>query len=333
MKQRLLVITLFVLLILAIPSPVFADSCIEDPLNAALCMRTEIIRPAIMAAVAFIGTVCAVLVVYLTNTRIAPKSTKGQPASLPNRQEPISAEEVLAEHPTSASQPINVLESIFHSESSLVKATQVVDETITTYGIYKDRADILQKIMDENNAWRQNPSKRGAEEYIRKIREVNNTRKLKIAGSLGKSSWDMNVSEALNKAYKVIRDERILITDSGQKNTNSDPTRKPFSYLLSTNPVAGLINSIVGGATTCLIDESQPVEIGGITEQYEEGWERSVQKNLIPDSQSEMVVGLRSQRALNYARVLLKKASMNQISGEEARRQFQLFLQQMAKNT
>jgi hypothetical protein len=187
--------------------------------------------------------------------------------------------------------------------------------------------------MEENNQWRKNPSKRVAEEYIRKTREIINTRKLKIAGALGKASWDMNVSDALNKAYKVIRDEHIQITDSGQKNTTTDPTRKPFSYLLATNPVAGLVNSIIGGATSCKTDERQPVEIGGVTEQYEESWERSIQKNLVPDSQGQMVVGLRSQRALNYARVLLKKASMNQISGEEARRQFQLFIQQMTKNT
>jgi hypothetical protein len=331
MRQRLVwFMWVVVALLLIFPSPVYADSCGEDPWNAAVCMRTPIVRPVIMAVVAFIGTACSSLAVYLTNTRSAKKPTvKAQPGPFLDPQEPFTNVAVLSEAPTSASQPINVLESIFHVESSLVRVTNVVDETISTYGIFKDRTDILQKILDESNLWRKHPSKRGAEEYIRKIREVNHTRKLKIAGSLGKASWDMNVSDALNRAYKVIRDEHIQIPDSGQKNSNPDPTRKPFSYLLATNPVAGLINSIIGGATTCKVDDSQPIEIGGITEQYEESWERSIQKNLTPDSHDQMVVGLKSQRALSYARVLLKKASMNQISGEEARRQFQLFVQQM----
>lgn len=295
---------------LLLPEPVSAHDCLTDPLNAADCMRTPGFRPAIAVIVSLGGTVATILVNALASGAAATPSAvagaiPGVPLPLPSATplpEPVwpqaspwlgppeplpqspAAEAPAAEAPGSGIQQ-TVEEAIVAGAQSpwaeLVKnltgPASTIAGSLSEFCTFPDSAEVVDAIRSASRAWRSSPSQETAEAYVRAVGKARDVRLSKAAGGLDTLSKIVDVADAVSTGLGKAQERGYTGVDKGLT-IGAELGKKGLTWILTKNPMVGLTDAALGGATQMIWGKEGRVDIGTAIDKGADAWDRTTQE-------------------------------------------------------
>jgi len=295
---------------LLLPEPVSAHDCLTDPLNAADCMRTPGFRPAIAVIVSLGGTVATILVNALASGAAATPSAvagaiPGVPLPLPSATplpEPVwpqappwlgppeplpqspAAQSPAAEAPGSGIQQ-TVEEAIVAGAQSpwaeLVKnltgPASTIAGSLSEFCTFPDSAEVVDAIRSASRAWRSSPSQETAEAYVRAVGKARDVRLSKAAGGLDTLSKIVDVADAVSTGLGKAQERGYTGVDKGLT-IGAELGKKGLTWILTKNPMVGLTDAALGGATQMIWGKEGRVDIGTAIDKGADAWDRTTQE-------------------------------------------------------
>jgi hypothetical protein len=344
----------FIVLLLSSATPVYADDCAWDPLNAADCMRTPGFRQGISVIMSVGGAATTVLVSVLSGgaqTVVQPgdalvsdqkepePSEPDQPEDLPEdkeemqppeEQEPDVSDDKDAQVPDEkddqgqsdpnsedkqepdqeppeeqgetdqdkvekpdetpedapekqddpSSQPApdpSTAEQVFILVKDLVGATGNIVGGFNEYATIADSPEKIKAIRDALEIWRKSPSSEAAQAYLDNLRKSNGLRANRLGDKLGMLSKGLDVVEALNKAVKVCNERGYTGSDALMR-AAAELGKKGLGWMLTKNPIVGLADAAVGGATQMIFGAENKIDIGSTIDKTADAWDDFTQE-------------------------------------------------------
>lgn len=315
----LLVLQIFVF-VFATTTPVYADDCERDPLNAADCMRTTGFRQSISVIMSVGGAGTMILVTILSggaqpppappveqvppvepqtpveepprpDQESPPEEAKPPKDKPPEEAKPTKQEKAPEESPPEEAQPPEeappaeqkppeqpgVGEQIFTTIKDLVSATSNAVGGFNEYFEIADSPEKIRAIKQALDAWRKAPSADAAKKYLDQLRKSNSLRAKGLGDKLGLLSKGLDVIEAYNKAMKVCNDRGYTGVDKWMR-LSAELGKKGLGWMLTKNPVVGLADAAVGGATQMIFGPEGKIDIGSTIDKTADAWDKYTQE-------------------------------------------------------
>ncbi|MDX9952903.1 MAG: hypothetical protein RBT75_02360 [Anaerolineae bacterium] len=300
------------MLSLLLPEPVSAHDCLTDPLNAADCMRTPGFRPAIAVIVSLGGTVATILVNALASgAATAPPMVAGAipgvplplPGAIPGLPEsPPLPEPVWTQAPPWQEPPEplppppaaetpspgiqqTVEEAIVAGAQSpwadLVKnltgPASTIAGSLSEFCTFPDSAEVVDAIRSASRAWRSSPSQETAEAYVRAVGKARDVRLSKAAGGLDTLSKVVDVADAVSAGLGKAQERGYTGVDKALT-IGAELGKKGLTWILTKNPMVGLTDAALGGATQMIWGKEGRVDIGTAIDKGADAWDRTTQE-------------------------------------------------------
>lgn len=289
-----------VALVLFVTTPVYADDCLTDPLNAADCMRTKGFRQGISAITSLGGTIAVILVNTLSNwAATAGATTGGQIAGAtagsvqvrptgnpPAPTGPTNAPQTPPDPPPGQSPGVaeavegaivgGTQSSIFELVKNLTGPASTVIGSLTEWFTFPDGPKVVEAIRDAARAWRTNPTKEAAEEYVKAIRGTRDLRLKNLADKLDILSKGVDLVDAVGTGLKKANERGFTGVDKALT-VGAEAGKKALAWMLTKNPAVGLADSALGGATEMIFGKDGRIDIGSTIDKGADAWDKTTQ--------------------------------------------------------
>lgn len=295
---------------LILATPVYADDCLSDPLNAADCMRTTGFRQVISALVSLGGTIAVILINTLSNwaatlggatgaaaaggapaAGAAAGSTAGPTTGGPPPPAPVHAppppvtqppppppDQAPGAYETAEGAVVGATKSnVFDLIKNLTGPASTVIGSLTEWFTFPDGPEVVKNIRNAMNAWRNNPSKEAAEEYIKSIRGTRDMRLKNLADKLDLLSKGVDLVDALGTGLDKANERGFTGVDK-VLTVSAEIGKKTLAWMLTKNPAVGLVDGALGGATEMLFGKQGRIDIGGTIDKGADAWDKTTQE-------------------------------------------------------
>lgn len=231
-------------------------------------------NPLIPLAGALIGSVIGWLVSVAVTSGNVLKSLL-VPAFRPAQSVPIAASSKPAVSPADVSKSGS--EYLWDLSTNLVGSSSTVIGALSEFFDFKEDAKTLQKLHTSLRAWQNNPTKGAAEAYLKNLRNVTNVRLANASKALGNAANVLDGVDALAKGLEKAS-ERGYIGSDKVLAVGAEVSKKALNYALTKNPVAGLVNSALGGVTEMVYGKDGRIDIGSIIDKGADAWDTTTQE-------------------------------------------------------
>jgi hypothetical protein len=310
-KRKILIFCWIACLVIAfsllIPHPVYADDCLSDPLNAADCMRTPLFRPAIAVIMSVGSALVTILVNILSGAATAAgaaatgaaagAATTGSTAGAAAASAAPSAatsDAPKSPTPTSDKPPApgiidkiqgsteaglqNIVASPWWDLTKIIAApSSTIIGSMSEFLDFREGAETVQKIRDSLRVWQKNPTKEAAEEYLKNLRGTTNSRLQKLGGALDVFSKGVDLVDAVGNGLKKANDRGFTGIDK-VLTVGAEMVKKDLAWLLTKNPVVGLADAALGGATEMIYGKGNRIDIGSTIDKGADAWDQTTQE-------------------------------------------------------
>jgi len=298
-----------VALTLLFTTPVSADDCLSDPFNAADCMRTGAFRQGISVLTSLGGTVGVILINALStwasstaaagsaaaasaasaaaasaaapgSTAAAPVTSADPPVSPPAGQEPTPAQtgQDPGLYDSAESGVVSGVQSPwFDLVKNLVGPASTITGTLSEFFTFPDSGKVVDAIRDAARLWRANPTKQAAEEYIQAIRNTRDIRLKNLAEKLDLAGKAVDVIDAVGNGLNKANERGFTGVDKALT-VGAEIGKKGLTWMLTKNPVVGLVDAAVGGATQMAWGKDGRIDIGGTIDKGADAWDKTTQE-------------------------------------------------------
>ena len=310
----------------AAPASGSAGDCSSDLLNAAACMGTPFIKQGLAMVVSVGATLATILAVSLggvaetAQAAAAPAASGLASAWSPTGPDPMTslqegtglANPALA-NPGLAPPGLNpeLLEKlqgpaeeglknmagspVWGLGKNVVGPASTVVNSLSEFFDFKESAGTLQKLHNSLAAYGKNPTAAAAEEYLNDLRGTTNVSLKNTGKALGFVSNAMDVGEAIGNGLNRAAQRGFTGTDKFLA-VSAELAKKTLVYALTKNPVVGLADSAIGGATEMVFGKGNRVDIGTIVDKGSQKWDQATQEyasysggSLVPDGSGGLV--------------------------------------------
>ncbi len=308
---------LFQLLALSLflPDLAYADDCTRDPLNAADCMRTPGFRPVISIIVSLGGTVATILVNVLSGAAAAAGSTSGgmipsvtlQPPvpppvappgvspPLPPAPPPVAPPGASPQPPAPPPQtgaPPGMLQNAFDIIKNLAGPAATITGSLSEFFTFPDSPQVVDGIRTALQAWRNNPTKANADALRKAVRNTNDLRLGRAAERLDLLSKAVDVVDAVRNGLSKAQERGYTGIDKAMA-IGAELGKKGLTWILTKNPMVGLTDAAVGGATEMIwgvrIDIGSAIDRGANAwDNITQEWARYTEGSIAQDAEMKM---------------------------------------------
>jgi len=333
---------------LLFPTHVYADDCLTDPLNAADCMRTGGFRQGTSVVISVAGTLATILVTMLGGAAATAQTTAGAITGAA-----ATAGEAIAGVPTSATDTTgaaaavpkvaapggetppepglieNVLSSTEGGLENLVDSPwwdltkniagpgSTIIGSLSEFFDFKEGAETVRKLHEALRAWQNNPTKEAAEKYLKNLRGTTNVRLQKLGGTLDLVSKGVDLVDAVGNGLKKA-DERGFTGVDKALTVGAEAAKKGLTWMLTKNPVVGLVDSALGGATEMAFGKDNRIDIGSAVDKGADAWDKTTQEYFnntqgVTDADAKNQV---QDNFLRFVRRIKGQVDSGQISGD-----------------
>lgn len=258
-------------------TPVYADDCTRDPLNAADCMRTPGFRPVISIIISLGGAVAAVLV----SIPSASAAGAGLPDTAPQGPPVIPASQ---SSPPSLDYAQKAKDAILAGSQSpwfeliknMVGPASTIAGSLNDFFSFPNSPKVLDAIRAAGRAWHSNPTAVTGRQYVDSVRQLRDLKISRLASGLGKLSNVVDVFDAVGTGLKK-SDERGYVGIDQVLTVSVELHKQALKWILTKNPVVGLLDAAVGGATEMIRGKEDRVDIGTIIDKGADAWDKTTQ--------------------------------------------------------
>ncbi len=313
--MALWMLLLLVVVSLLLPAPVSAHDCLRDPLNAADCMRTAGFRPTIAVIVSLGGTVATILVNVLAGgaasvpgaiagagAGVAPgiplpvATPPPEPLFPPGPPLPSQTPAVTPPGPGTPPAPGTPPEAgpgaWQRAEDALVGGVKspwgdlvkdlagplsTIAGSLSEFCTFPDSAEVVDAIRAASRAWRSNPTKETAEAYVKAVGKARDVRLSKAAGGLDTFSKVVDVVDAVSSGLDKANQRGYTGVDKALS-VGAELGKKGLVWILTKNPLVGLTDAALGGATQMAWGKEGRVDIGSTIDKGADAWDRTTQE-------------------------------------------------------
>jgi hypothetical protein len=278
---------LFQLLALSLflPDLAYADDCTRDPLNAADCMRTPGFRPVISVIVSLGGTVATILVNVLSGAAAAAGSTSGgmipgvtpQPPVPPPVAPPGVSPPLPPAPPPQTGAPPGMLQNAFDLIKNLAGPAATITGSLSEFFTFPDSPQVVDSIRKALQAWRNNPTKANADALSKAVRNTNDLRLGRAAKRLDLLSKAVDVVDAVRNGLKKAQERGYTGIDEAMA-IGAELGKKGLTWILTKNPMVGLTDAAVGGATEMIFGPGGRIDIGSAIDRGANAWDNITQQ-------------------------------------------------------
>jgi hypothetical protein len=149
--------------------------------------------------------------------------------------------------------------------------------TLSEFFDFQDSAETIRRVQQAMNDWHNNPTKEAADNYIKSLGKTVNVRLKNLSTTLGNMSMIMDgvdaVRAGLNRAAA-----RAYTGDDKLLAIGAEYSKKVLNYALTSNPVVGLVNTAVGGATQLSFGAKGRIDIGSLIDKGSDLWDATTQE-------------------------------------------------------
>ncbi|MEI7646103.1 MAG: hypothetical protein WCJ55_17685 [Chloroflexales bacterium] len=267
-------------------TPVYADDCTRDPLNAADCMRTPGFRPVISIIISMGGAVAAILV----SIPSASAAGAGLPGSAPQTPPapPVPQGPPVIPASQSPPPPLDYAQKVkdailagsqssgFELIKNLVGPAATIAGSLSDFFSFPDSPKVLDAIRAAGRAWHNNPTAVTGRQYVDSVRQIRDLKISRLASGLGKLSSVVDVFDAVGTGLKKV-DERGYVGIDQVLTVGAELNKQALKWILTKNPVIGLLDAAVGGATEMIRGKEGKVDIGTIIDKGADAWDKTTQ--------------------------------------------------------
>ena len=249
-------------------SPVAADDCTRDPLNAADCMRTPGFRQGITVALGGAAAAGVALVNTLAppvsppGTKPAPPSTQTEPGAGSGPAEQKSVTETAippkTDVPASTEAPPKPMEAQTPTGQPPPSSSWLSWDNFKRIGDYANKLhglydkfhltpQAIERLKIASRFWRHMPSQATADMYIDAVRKRMNPGG-KTGSRLGAAGYVLDAVDAHFKAQQVIQQRGY----TGWEKAGAyyvEGANKVFVTMLTKNPVVAIVDQVAGDLT------------------------------------------------------------------------------------
>ncbi len=278
---------LFQLLALSLflPDLAYADDCTRDPLNAADCMRTPGFRPVISVIVSLGGTVATILVNVLSGAAAAAGSTSGgmipgvtpQPPVPPPVAPPGVSPPLPPAPPPQTGAPPGMLQNAFDLIKNLAGPAATITGSLSEFFTFPDSPQVVDSIRKALQAWRKNPTKANADALRKAVRNTNDLRLGRAAKRLDLLSKAVDVVDAVQNGLKKAQERGYTGIDEAMA-IGAELGKKGLTWILTKNPMVGLADAALGGATEMIFGPGGRIDIGSAIDRGANAWDNITQQ-------------------------------------------------------
>lgn len=165
----------------------------------------------------------------------------------------------------------------FDLVKNLVGSSSAIAGSFSEFFTFPDNAKVIGAIRDAANAWRSNPTKEAAEEYIKSIRGTKDIRLKNLAGKLDMAGKAVDMIDAIGNGLNKANERGFTGVDK-ILTVGAELGKKGLTWMLTKNPMVGLLDSAVGGATQMALGKDGRVDIGGMIDKGADAWDKSTQE-------------------------------------------------------
>jgi hypothetical protein len=154
-----------------------------------------------------------------------------------------------------------------------------VTGSLSEFFDFQEDARTLQKIRDSLQAWKNNPTKEAADAYTKNLRSMTNQNAMlaKAGKVLGNAANVLDGADAVMKGMKKASERGYTGTDRFLA-VGAEVSKKALNYALTKNPMAGLVNAMVGGVTEMARGKDGRIDIGSIIDKGADAWDSTTQE-------------------------------------------------------
>jgi len=142
---------------------------------------------------------------------------------------------------------------------------------------FGETPETLQSIHNALTAWQNNPTKEAAEKYLKQLGQTTDGRLGKIGGILDKGTKVIDVVEAVGKGLAEINKEGFTGGDKALI-IGSELGKKTLTWMLTKNPVVGVVDWAVGSGTQLYYGKEGRVDVGAIIDKGADKWKDVVKE-------------------------------------------------------
>jgi len=209
-----------------------------------------------------------------------PASLKG--AAQPSTVEPITPETTTnnpttPDVPAPTEPPKSAGEQLWDMTSNLVGSSSTVIGSLSEFFDFQEDTETLKKLHESLKAWQNNPTRKGAETYLKNLRNTTNVRLSNLSKQLGNVANVIDGIDALSKGLEKAAERGYTGSDKILA-IGGEGAKKVMNYALTKNPVVGLVNSALGSATEMYYGKDGRIDIGTIIETGSDAWDKTTQQ-------------------------------------------------------
>jgi hypothetical protein len=149
--------------------------------------------------------------------------------------------------------------------------------SLSEFFTFPDAPAVVDAIRAAGNAWRNNPTKEAAEQYIKAIQGTRDLRLANLAGVLDTGSKVVDVVDAVSSGLTRANERGFTGVDKALT-IGAEIGKKGLTWMLTKNPVVGLVDSAVGGATEMVWGKDGRIDIGGTVDKGANAWDKTTQE-------------------------------------------------------
>ena len=167
--------------------------------------------------------------------------------------------------------------NVFELIKNLTGPASTVVGSLSEWFTFPDGPEVVQNIRNAMNAWRNNPTKEAAEEYIKSIRGTRDLRLKNLADKLDLLSKGVDLVDALGTGLNKANERGFTGVDKALT-VGAEAGKKALAWMLTKNPAVGLADSALGGATEMMFGKEGRIDIGSTIDKGADAWDKTTQE-------------------------------------------------------
>ncbi len=239
--------------------------------------------PLVPLAGGLIGTVAGWLVsiAVTSGAGVKPVVPAPKPTIPANVSPPVSPPSPVVE----AADPIDLkptppptpTEHLWDLATNLVGNGSTVVGTLSEFFDFEDSVETVQQIRNSVSAWHANPTAKAAENYVKTVGKTINVRLKNLSDNLGNISLVMDGVDAVSAGLNTAAERGYTGSDKVLA-VGAELSKKVLNFALTKNPVVGLVNTALGGASELALGADGRVDIGTMIDHGSEMWDATTQE-------------------------------------------------------